>query len=135
MKVYLAHNFLARSMLRAVVHQLKSNYSITVTSRWISDDSHTVTGSAEQSAIADIHDIEDADAVFLFIDQYGERPGRGKWWEFGFAVARGIPVYLIGRDLGCVFSHLPESWGVYRYLELEPAVQGLKQRGVERWAA
>lgn len=128
LSLYLAHNFKAREVLKYVVEELETKHGFHVTSRWITDDSHVDSKNREQNAVSDVEDIEAADVVVLFVDQYGERPGRGKWWEFGFAVGLGIPVFLVGEDTNCIFYHLPtEEYRLYRHRDLESAVQGLKE--------
>lgn len=107
MRLYLAHNIAARKSLRPVCSALESK-GHTITSRWITDDAHILESMAEQSALADLADIDRSDALVLFTDQYAERPGRGKFVELGYALGKGKKVYLCGSpDPSCVFYRLP----------------------------
>ena len=108
MKIYLAHNFKARWWLQDYILLLQ-HMGHTITSSWITDDSHTESGSSREiSAITDLNDIDRADALILFTDQYGEKHGKGKFMEFGYAIAKGKKVYIHGLDTtSSVFYHLP----------------------------
>src|SRR6185503_10407969 len=98
MRIYLAHNFNARWWLRDYIKLLEGLGHI-VTSSWIIDDSHCESGhSRETSAIADFNDIQAADTLILFTDQYGEKQGKGKFMEFGYALALGKRVFIHGID-------------------------------------
>lgn len=110
MKLYVAHNFCARDWLPEVVRLLET-FGHDCTSTWIFDDAHTKGGSKALSAKVDLDDIDRSDALVLFIDQDGPTPGRGKYFEFGYAYAKGMPIYLVGTEENCVFYALP---GVYR---------------------
>lgn len=109
MKIYLAHNFKARWWLRDYIKLLERAGHI-VTSSWIVDDSHCESGhSRATSAISDFNDIDASDALILFTDQYGDSPGKGKYMEFGYALAKGKKVYIHGLDTtSSVFYHLPD---------------------------
>lgn len=111
MKVYLAHNYAAKDWLKGIKVQFETA-GITVTSRWINADPydpyHPTTQREE--AIKDVEDVLSADALILFTDNIGERPGRGKYVELGIAVASGKRILLVGKDQsGCVFYHLPRA--------------------------
>lgn len=106
--IYVAHNFAARDWLRNVVKPELEAVGYRITSRWISDDSHLEENTQQQSAAHDLEDVEAAGCLFLFTDNYGGRPGRGKYVEFGYALRAGKQVFLIGADQsGCVFYNLP----------------------------
>lgn len=108
MKIYLAHNFKARWWLRDYIKLLEAS-GHTVTSSWIVDDSHIDEKNEALSAIIDFNDIDLADALILFTDQYGEKPGKGKFMEFGYALAKGKKVFIHGQDTtSSVFYHLPD---------------------------
>jgi len=115
MKIYIAHNFAAREWLKLTVDTLRS-LGHEVTSTWIWEDWHQNNGLGRECAIQDLLDIDQADALLLFIDQYGDSHGRGKYVEFGYAYAKGKKCYLIGDGLGCVFYNLPR---VERITKLE----------------
>ncbi|MDD1678115.1 MAG: nucleoside 2-deoxyribosyltransferase [Methanomicrobiales archaeon] len=109
MKVYLAHNYAAKEMLRTVKQQLEVA-GITVTSRWIdaNPDNPYDPKVMQDEAVKDVEDVLSADALVHFSDNYGDRPGRGKYVEFGIAIPSGKRILLVGREhSGCVFYHLP----------------------------
>lgn len=107
MKIYIAHNFAARDYLMDTVRGLEE-HGHECTSTWIWDDSHILGMNEEQSALKDLEDIDRADTLILFIDQYWERMRKGEYFEFGYAVAKGKRVILIGKDTSCIFCHLPQ---------------------------
>jgi nucleoside 2-deoxyribosyltransferase len=113
--VYLAHNFSARDWLNSEVVPDFLNAGIDVTANWIWNDLHTMKENQEGSAIEDCNDVARADYLVLFIDQFGETPGRGKYFEFGYAVALDKPVILVGSSKNCVFYNLPELPSVATY--------------------
>lgn len=126
MKIYLAHNFDARIMLRSLIKEWLLDHEIT--SSWIYDDSHIDGGQTRiQSAECDIKDIDRADCFLLFVDQFAERVGRGKWFEWGYATARNKLVLLVGNDDGCIFYHLPYS-NVYKFYNLAHVAKWLDER-------
>lgn len=106
MNIYIAHNFAARLMLRESVVPYFEGRGHFVTSRWIKDDEH-VQGSGEFCALSDLEDIDKCSTLILYIDQYSDRPGKGKWFEFGYALRAGKRIILIGEDRSCVFVNLP----------------------------
>ncbi len=107
MKVYLAHNYAARWWLKDYVVLLES-LGHFVTSLWITDDSQH-NDLEEDRAKMDLRNIDEADALILFTDQYTDKPGKGKFIEFGYALAKGKLVFIHGRDVSSsVFYHLPQ---------------------------
>jgi hypothetical protein len=114
-KIYLAHNFAARLMLRGTVRLLEAN-GHEVTSTWITDDSHIDPSKKVASASVDLVDIDRADALLLFTDQFADRPSKGKFVEFGYALAKGKKVFIFGVDRNCIFYNLP---GVYKLDSIE----------------
>jgi nucleoside 2-deoxyribosyltransferase len=124
MKIYVAHNFAARNELARKALAMLDRMGHEVTSRWITDDTHTASSEDQnrKSAMADLEDIDRADAILLFVDQVGSTPGRGKWVEFGYAYAKGKRCYLYGVCTQCIFIHLP---GVYRILSFDEIEAGV----------
>jgi nucleoside 2-deoxyribosyltransferase len=104
-KLYLAHNYEARIGLRETIKVL-AELGHSVTSRWITDDAHD--GVNATTARVDLDDIKTSDALVLFVNQFGDRPGRGKYVELGYALGIGKKVFLYGNLNNCVFYHLPE---------------------------
>jgi nucleoside 2-deoxyribosyltransferase len=123
MKVYLAHNFKAREWLPEVIERLKQA-GIECTSTWITDDAHTKGGSHRESALVDLDDIDRSDCLVLFVDNYGYRPGKGKYFEMGYAFAQGLRVIIIGEDNSCVFYSLAQVERVKDVDELLEVLSG-----------
>lgn len=117
MKIYLAHNFAARDVLIPTIVLLE-RIGHEVTSTWITDDSHIDRFNKEKSALVDLIDIDRADAIVLYTDQYADRPGKGKFFELGYALAKGKQCYIIGRDDSCVFYALPSVTRIQDFTEL-----------------
>lgn len=104
MRIYLAHNFAAREWLPSVVKQvIEAGHECT--SRWITDPAHI--GVSTAAALADLADIDAANCLALFVDQYGQTPGKGKYVELGYAYAQDKRIILIGEDTKNVFYALP----------------------------
>ena len=113
MKVYLAHNYEARDWLaEKIVPELEAA-GIEVTSSWIKkakpiDPYHPDLQRTE--AIQDIEDVRRADVIALFTNQFGKRPGRGKYVELGIALALDKTVILVGSaatNADTVFYYMP----------------------------
>lgn len=125
MKVYIAHNFEARDWLRENVLPLLKKIGHTSTSDWITDDSHLKRDMMKESAIADAMGIDTSDMILFFAKQLGDRPGRGKYFELGYAYARHKGVMVVGNEMElkeCVFYHMP---GVMLFNGIESAMQYL----------
>lgn len=123
MRVYLAHNFAAREHLRDDIKWKLEEAGFDVTSSWIWDDSHIHSMNAVQSARRDLEDIDRADILVLFTDQWGEVPGKGKFTELGYAIAKGKAIFLCGVDYSSnVFYHLSN---IYRVTK-EELISGLQ---------
>ena len=110
MKVYLAHNYAAKEWLRGVKERFVK-CGIEVTSRWIEqaqdiDPYHPDVQIDE--AQKDVQDVLRADALILFTDNFGDRPGRGKYVELGMAIASRKKIILCGKEhKNTVFYFLP----------------------------
>jgi len=107
MKIYIAHNFEARRFLREHTLPFYEKNGHQVTSRWITDDAHLEASKEALSAVHDLEDIDSAGALILFSNQFGERPGKGKFFELGYAVRSGKICIVIGDDRSCIFYNLP----------------------------
>lgn len=114
MKLYIAHNWAARENLASFLIRQLERAGHEVTSRWIKDPSHEAGNEAQD----DFMDVMRADALILFTNNFGERPGRGKYVEFGLALAMRIPVYLLGETDDCVFYRLPQVKRFHTVIEL-----------------
>jgi nucleoside 2-deoxyribosyltransferase len=108
-KIYLAHNFEAGPWLVANVAPLLMAAGHVVTSSWISNA--PPYGSAEADAVKDLKDLTEADAILFFGDNFGPKPGRGKYVEFGFALRCGKKIVVLSDDKDirqrCIFYNLP----------------------------
>ena len=110
MKVYLAHNYAAKELLRPIKKALEAA-GIIVTSRWIdaNPDNPYDPITMREEAEKDVADVLRADAIVLFTDNFGDRPGRGKYVELGMAIGFEKRMLLVGHEhSGCVFYHLPQ---------------------------
>jgi nucleoside 2-deoxyribosyltransferase len=103
MKIYIAHNFAARQTLLLTVVPTLERMGHVVTSRWIKEGG---SGTRENDAHKDLDDVLKADALLFYTDQCGNTPGRGKFFELGYAFAQGKRCYLMGQDDSCVFYFL-----------------------------
>ena len=106
LNIYIAHNFEARLWLRENIVPICESNGHWVTSRWIKDDIH-VELSRQFCALQDLDDIDRCSTLILFVDQFGDRAGKGKWFEFGYALRAGKRIILIGESSSCVFTNLP----------------------------
>jgi nucleoside 2-deoxyribosyltransferase len=105
MKVYLASNYSTWPDMQVKAAQLKY-LGHEVTSEWITG-AHNGDDRAEYAAI-DLRDIDEAEAVIFFSESpEGSRTRGGKHVEFGYALARGKQIFLVGPPVN-VFHHLPQ---------------------------
>lgn len=101
MKIYIAGRYSRRDEFRGVAKQLEE-MGHEVTSRWLSEDiplQHSMYDLApeyaERSANYDLADI-DAATVLLFFAEDVLTPRGGRHVEFGYALAKGKFIYVIG---------------------------------------
>lgn len=101
MKIYIAGRYSRRDEFREVAKQLEE-MGHTVTSRWLNESTplnHTMgdlrPSYAEASAVADLEDIDKATAV-LFYSESDLTPRGGRHVEFGYALAKGKFIFVIG---------------------------------------
>lgn len=130
MKVYLAAQYARRDELRQYRLALTS-LGVTVTSRWLDEKNplHTNMGDDTkefyiETANIDIEDIDKADAVVFFSEDplVGIKRG-GRHVEFGYSLAKGKPVYVIGPREN-VFHYLDR---VYHFDTFEDFVATFKK--------
>jgi nucleoside 2-deoxyribosyltransferase len=105
---YPAGKFTERNRIKQLCYDLLP-LGHKVNGRWLSSThAQAVWSNREQAmafAIMDLDDLQQADAVILFNQsEVPQSPGRNI--EFGYALAHGKPVYLIGEQSG-VFHYLP----------------------------
>lgn len=97
MKIYLAATWSARERMIKTSKVLQA-LGYTTTSRWL-DDAH-INGTESECAQIDLDDIDISDALMLF--SVGPRgtsfTGGGRCVEFGYALAKGKLLILIGEQ-------------------------------------
>ena len=103
MKAYLAAMYSKRDELRAYKILLEK-VGIEVTSRWLTEKAPLKSNMGDHStkfykrtAKIDIEDIDKADILIFFSEDplVGTKRG-GRHVEFGYALANGLPIYVIG---------------------------------------
>jgi nucleoside 2-deoxyribosyltransferase len=114
MKVYVASSFYRKNDVRAI-HRVLREAGHEVTEDWTAADAAGLEGVAlanylRRGAEADIRGVLTADVLVILHDDRG----RGMATEFGVALAREIPVIVIGAhspsdyEMKNVFYHLCE---------------------------
>jgi len=106
LRVYLAHNFSASSFLKDQVVPALRERNVIVCSTWIYQEE--ANGNEQYWAIRCLEEVCRCDVFIIFAEQVGTVPGRGKYVEFGYALARNKPVIVIGDKLDCIFYHYPQ---------------------------
>lgn len=137
MKVYLAGPYGSRDKLRRYASELK-DAEIECMSSWL-EETHEINAGTQGAAIAladevvaahaetDLIDINLSDVLVLFTSSYvGVEGGGGRHVETGYAIARSMPVIVVGEPEN-VFHRLPE---VHLVAHWPHALAVLK-----RWAA
>lgn len=103
MKIYIASRYSRRDEMREVARSLKK-FNVEVTSRWLYEDKPLDTHMGDDSdefyvetARIDLEDIDSASIVIFFSeDPRIGTPRGGRHVEFGYALARGKRIYVIG---------------------------------------
>lgn len=106
MRFYLAHNYAAKEWLKENIVPILEREGHMVTSRWL-HQTEAPHGERASYALRDLEDIHRADHLLLFGNNFGERPGRGKYFEFGYAYSNGKLISVIGEQRECCFYELP----------------------------
>ena len=114
MKVYLAAPYQQKDQINIYAAQLRAG-GVEVTSSWL-DETHKPTvqmhelTSAEhlEYAVRDVADIRKAKIFVLFTDPTKTVFRAGRHVEFGIAVERGMPIYVVGAEFENIFHHLPK---------------------------
>lgn len=107
MKIYVASMWSARDDSRNLARKLiLARHGVT--SRWLLDSHSGSATPAEQRATWDLEDVDAADALVLVTLPVGTTyEGGGRQVEFGYAVARGKRVFVLG-EREHLFCHLPQ---------------------------
>lgn len=113
MKIYLATLFSRRAEMEVVADQLKAK-GYDITARWVYGGEDGL--SRPEIAILDIDDVDACDTVISYTLPCGSmHSGGGRHVEFGYGLAKGKRVVLIG-ERECIFHHFP-SVEVYPSLD------------------
>lgn len=114
MKIYLAALYSRRADMEHRADILKA-CGFEICARWVYGGEEGLT--REQIALLDLEDVDACDTLLLFTEPYGSfNRGGGRHAEFGYALAKGKKVVVIG-DREHVFCHHPDV-EVYPTLEL-----------------
>jgi len=121
-KIYLAANYSMHPEMREHAAALGA-HGHEVTSEWI-NGTH---GGDDRAAYAriDLRDVDAADAVIFFSESpLHSRTRGGKHVEFGYALAKGKRIFIIG---GCynVFHYLPEIVQRYEFADVLSLLGGI----------
>lgn len=113
-KIYIASLFSRREEMEGRANTLK-RCGFEITSSWVYGGEEGLT--REDIAVLDFNDLDKADIVLSFTSPYGTATkGGGRHVEFGYGLAKGKKVVLIGEREN-VFHHHP-SVEVFPTLEL-----------------
>jgi nucleoside 2-deoxyribosyltransferase len=116
--IYLAALFSSRPEMEAIANLLRSK-GHEITARWVYGGEDGLT--RQDIAILDTDDVDAADTVVSFTFPRGTlTSGGGRHVEFGYALAKGKRLVLIG-DRENVFHHFP---GVELYPTLDAWLAG-----------
>lgn len=110
-RVYVAAPFVCKAEAKLVRSELQS-HGFDVTSRWI-DNHHATEVQADDlmnlEANVDLEDICASDAlVLVHYPDIAKLGSGGKHFETGYAVALGIPVFVLGKPTS-VFHYLKDE--------------------------
>lgn len=120
--VYLAARYSRRNELREYAKRLNDK-GVLVTSRWLNERKALDTQMSDitpqfsrKTALIDLADINAADAIVFFAeDPLIGTPRGGRHVEFGYGLAKGKRLYVIGPKEN-VFHFIP---GIKHYKSLE----------------
>lgn len=103
-----------KEVIKARSEELRS-YGIEPTSSWVNEpydptiQDHKLTDEEYQAlALKDVQDIVDADILVLHTDPTKTIFRAGRHVEFGIAVARYMPIFVVGMERENIFHHLPQ---------------------------
>ena len=127
MRVYLAAPYSRKTEINQYAAELRAG-GIEVTSSWL-DEPHKPTTQMheltheehQQYAVQDVKDVQAANILVFFTDPTKAIIRAGRHVEFGIAVQRGIPIYVLGIEFENIFHHMPgvmhfDSWEKVRDL-------------------
>jgi nucleoside 2-deoxyribosyltransferase len=129
MKIYLASNYSTHPAMRDRAKELR-DLGHEVVAEWISG-THNMDGAYADAKYAelDLRDIDAADAIILFTDSPpGSRSRGGKHVEFGYALAKGKRLFIVGTPAN-IFHHLPGVIQRVHWVDLLHVLNGLLTAG------
>jgi len=114
MIVYIAAQYSRKNEMSALVSLLR-DHNIHVTSRWLQETLFPTVTLAELSpaywtstAVIDLEDIDKSDTIVFFSeDPLVGTPRGGRHVEFGYALAKGKRIVVIGNPEN-IFHFLPQ---------------------------
>lgn len=102
-KLYLAAMFSRRIDMEANANRL-TMLGYRIVSRWVFGDADDL--GREEIALLDLEDVRLADAVMSFTQPHGSfNPGGGRHVEFGYGLALGKRMILIGERENVFHDH------------------------------
>ncbi len=110
MKIYLSHNYAAREWLNEHIKPVLEAAGHEVNSRWL-EGKHADRSDKSQKNYAreDLQDVVYSQGILFFCDQFGDRPGKGKFIELGVALTKTMHIWVVGKTNGeSVFYHLDQ---------------------------
>jgi nucleoside 2-deoxyribosyltransferase len=113
MKVYLAGPYQNKEQIKTCAAEVREA-GIIVTSSWLNEPHKPTVGpqdlTYEQNqkyAIQDIMDVRSAEIFVLFTEPTKTIFRAGRHVEFGVAVERGMPIFVVGEEFENIFHYLP----------------------------
>lgn len=111
MRIYVAAKWEDGHRAQEVMHRL-SAAGHTITYDWT-----TAPEVSPGQALIDIDGVRRAEALVFLAEQ--PRAYMGALVEFGVAVERGIPIYVVGQGIDpCIFMYLPQVVRVPHLVDL-----------------
>lgn len=127
-RIYVAGKFEEVVAVRAAQQALIAR-GFDITHDWTNENSAGLKGEALETFLAkcaedDYDGVTFADAVLLL----NHDRAFGAMVETGIAIARGIPVFVVGHKIrDNIFFHLGSDFGVYLFDTVEEAVEAIDQ--------
>lgn len=127
MKIYLAAPYSRKDEINKYAAELRAG-GVIVTSSWLDEPHKPTTQMQElthvehmQYAVQDIKDVQAAKLLVFFIDPTGSIVRGGRHVEFGIALERRMPIFVVGNQRENIFHHMPgvthfDSWEKVRDL-------------------
>lgn len=127
MKLYLAAPYSQKDQMNIYAAELRAG-GIEITSSWL-NEIHAATVQMQdlsheenrKYAVQDVKDVQEADILVFFTDPTKAIVRAGRHVEFGIAVQRGVPIYVVGEEMENIFHHLGlvthfKKWDDVRFL-------------------